>query len=88
MSLPAKRVTVVTHRRPDEIRTALTALREAALAAGATLRFDAEETAKLGLEPARSCAHSARTSTRKSRSSPSTTARSAFWRRSTRSHRA
>jgi NAD+ kinase len=52
MSAGAKRVTVTTHRRPDEIRTALAALREAALAAGATLRFDAEETAKLGLEPA------------------------------------
>jgi NAD+ kinase len=52
MSVPAKRVTVSTHRRPDEVRGALTALREAALAAGATLRFDEEETAKLGLEAA------------------------------------
>jgi NAD+ kinase len=44
-------MTVFTHRRPDEIREALDALIGAAAEAGVTLRFDPEETAKLGLRP-------------------------------------
>jgi NAD+ kinase len=44
--------TVMTHRRPTEVGPALASLRAAAARAGATLRFDAGETSKHGLEPA------------------------------------
>jgi NAD+ kinase len=44
--------TVFTHRRPAETRDALRALVDVALAAGWTLRFTPEETAKHGLTPA------------------------------------
>ena len=43
--------TVLTHRRPDEVAEALAKLRAAALQAGVTLRFDADETAKHRLQP-------------------------------------
>ncbi len=45
-------ITVMTHRRPDDIRDALRILTERAAAAGKTLRFDPEETLKLGLRAA------------------------------------
>jgi NAD+ kinase len=44
-----ERVSVFTHRRPDETRPALGTLMESARAAGVTLRFSPEETAKHGL---------------------------------------
>jgi NAD+ kinase len=44
-----KIATVLTHRRPDETGPALARLLELAAAAGTTLRFDEEETAKHGL---------------------------------------
>jgi NAD+ kinase len=44
--------TVFTHRRPDETRAALDQLREAATAAGWTLRFTPDETRKHRLAPA------------------------------------
>jgi len=47
-----REATVFTHRRPDDIRPALVELIEAAAASHVTLRFDSEETAKLGLQPA------------------------------------
>jgi NAD+ kinase len=47
-----REITVFTHARPDDVRHALGELLEAARGCGATLRFDAEETRKLGLEPA------------------------------------
>jgi NAD+ kinase len=47
-----REITVFTHARPDDVRHALGELLEAARGCGATLRFDAEETRKLALEPA------------------------------------
>jgi NAD+ kinase len=46
---PFERIAVLTHRRTQETRAALATLIDTARAAGATLRFDAEETAKHGL---------------------------------------
>jgi NAD+ kinase len=46
-----RELTVFTHRRPGEIHGALDELIGAAAEAGVTLRFDAEETSKLGLRP-------------------------------------
>jgi NAD+ kinase len=46
-----RQITVFTHRRPEEIAAALEALIAAASADGVTLRFDVEETDKLGLTP-------------------------------------
>ena len=46
-----REITVFTHGRPEEIRAALDELIGAAGEAGATLRFDPDETAKLGLQP-------------------------------------
>jgi NAD+ kinase len=46
---PAKRISVLTHRRTEDTKTALAALIEMAGQAGATLRFDPEETRKHGL---------------------------------------
>jgi NAD+ kinase len=46
---PARRVAVLTHRRTEDTREALQALLELARAAGAGLRFNAEETAKHGI---------------------------------------
>lgn len=48
----SRRATVFTHRRPDETAPALRQLLELARAAGVTLRFDREETAKHALAPA------------------------------------
>ena len=45
-----RRATVITHRRPDEIATALTELRKAAAEAGVELCFDEEETRKHELD--------------------------------------
>lgn len=45
-------VSVFTHRRPTDTRPALDELIEHARRAGVTLRFDAAETSKHGLEPA------------------------------------
>lgn len=47
-----REITVFTHRRPDDVLPALRRLIERAEEAQVTLRFDAEETAKLGLAPA------------------------------------
>jgi NAD+ kinase len=47
-----REITVFTHRRPDDVLPALRRLIEGAAEARVTLRFDAEETAKLGLSPA------------------------------------
>jgi NAD+ kinase len=44
-------VTVLTHRRPDEVRSALGTLRTLAGERGVTLRFDEEETRKHELTP-------------------------------------
>lgn len=52
MSADGRTATVFTHRRPDDTRAALAQLRDAAAAAGWTLRFTPEETAKHGLVPA------------------------------------
>jgi NAD+ kinase len=49
---PVRTATVMTHRRPAETADALASLREAASRAGATLRFDPEETRKHELAPA------------------------------------
>ncbi len=49
---PGGAVTVFTHRRPADTGAAIATLREVAARAGATLRFDAEETRKHGLAPA------------------------------------
>jgi NAD+ kinase len=46
-----RRFQVFTHRHPEEIEAALAELRSQAAAADVALRFDPEETAKLGLEP-------------------------------------
>jgi NAD+ kinase len=46
-----REMTVFTHRRPDDTGPALSELIAAAGAAGVRLRFDPEETSKLGLEP-------------------------------------
>jgi NAD+ kinase len=45
-------VTVFTHTRAEQVEPALAALRSAAQTAGVELRFDPDETRKLGLEPA------------------------------------
>jgi NAD+ kinase len=45
---PAKSIAVLTHRRTEDTGAALRTLLELARAAGATLRFDAEETRKHG----------------------------------------
>jgi NAD+ kinase len=47
-----REITVFTHRRPDDVLPALQRLIERAAEAQVTLRFDAEETDKLGLSPA------------------------------------
>jgi NAD+ kinase len=47
-----REMTVFTHRRPRDVMPVLAKLVEQARTAGVTLRFDAEETAKLGLAPA------------------------------------
>jgi NAD+ kinase len=47
-----REITVFTHRRRDDVLPALQRLIERAAEAQVTLRFDAEETAKLGLTPA------------------------------------
>jgi NAD+ kinase len=46
-----REITVFTHRRPEDIRWALDELIGAAGEAGVTLRFDRDETGKLGLQP-------------------------------------
>ena len=43
-------VTVITHRRPEEVGNALDVLRGVAEETGATLRFDPEETEKHEIE--------------------------------------
>ena len=45
------RVSVLTHRRAEDTAAAIASLLAAARRAGATLRFDAEETRKHGLQP-------------------------------------
>ena len=45
-------VTIVTHRRPDEVRPALDVLRRLARERGVTLRFDADEVRKHDLTQA------------------------------------
>jgi NAD+ kinase len=47
----ARTATVLSHFRPEQVALALELLVEAAQAAGVTLRFDPEETAKHGLRP-------------------------------------
>lgn len=47
-----REITVFTHRRPDDVKQALSALSRQARAAGVLLRFDDEETSKHGLQPA------------------------------------
>jgi NAD+ kinase len=44
-------MTVFTHRRAEDLRPALRELLSQSREAGVTLRFDAEETGKLGLQP-------------------------------------
>ena len=46
-----REITVLTHRRPDDIAPALAMLAERAAGVGAVLRLDAEETAKLRPAP-------------------------------------
>lgn len=46
-----REITVLTHRRPDDVTGALVKLAERAAAAGAVLRLDPEETLKHRLEP-------------------------------------
>jgi NAD+ kinase len=46
-----REMTVVTHRRPDDTTLALQRLADLAAAAGVTLRLDAEESRKHGLQP-------------------------------------
>jgi NAD+ kinase len=46
VSGPVRTVTVLTHRRPDEVAPALAELRRVAAERGVTLRFDPDETAK------------------------------------------
>ena len=60
---PARRVTVLTHRRPAEVTGALSALRRLADDAGVALRFDPEETRKHGIDADRSCLPDAPVST-------------------------
>jgi NAD+ kinase len=48
----ARTVTVISHTRTDQVAPALAALVKAARVEGVTLRFDPDETAKHGLEPA------------------------------------
>ena len=52
---PARRVTVLTHRRPAEVVPALDALRRLAVEGGVQLRFDPEETRKHGVEADGAC---------------------------------
>jgi NAD+ kinase len=49
---PPRTATVLTHGRPGQTAAALESLRRAALDAGYMLRFDREEVAKHGLQPA------------------------------------
>jgi NAD+ kinase len=49
---PVRTATVFTHRRPAETAPAIGMLLELARSAGAVLRFDPDETRKLGLTPA------------------------------------
>ena len=51
MSEPVRSVTVITHRRPDDVEPALEQLRAAAAEAGVELCFDPEEVQKHGIEP-------------------------------------
>jgi len=51
VSDPVRSVTVVTHRRPDDVEPALEQLRAAAAEAGVELCFDPEEVQKHGIEP-------------------------------------
>ena len=46
-----RQITVLTHRDPDDVQTVLAELIAQAARAGVTLRFDPEETEKLGLGP-------------------------------------
>ncbi len=46
MTRPARRVTVLTHRRPTEVAPALSALQRLATQGGVELRFDPDETRK------------------------------------------
>jgi NAD+ kinase len=48
----SRSATVLTHGRPSQTAAALEALRQAALAAGFTLRFDPEEVVKHAVQPA------------------------------------
>jgi NAD+ kinase len=52
VSRPTRRVTVITHRRPQDITPALADLRRIAAEAGVELCFDESETTKHGLENA------------------------------------
>lgn len=51
MTAQARTVTVLTHQRPGQTGAALDRLRRAAVEAGVTLRFDAQETSKHSLVP-------------------------------------
>src|SRR4051795_7089931 len=51
MTDQARTVTVISHARTEHVAPALEALTQAARAEGVTLRFDANETEKHGLEP-------------------------------------
>jgi NAD+ kinase len=55
MSAPARRVTVLTHRRPAEVAGALRVLQRLAERTGVELRFDPEETRKHGVEADGGC---------------------------------
>jgi NAD+ kinase len=57
VSAPAKvrAVTVLTHQRPGQTAEAIKELQAVAERAGATLRFDPEETGKHGLVTANGC---------------------------------
>ncbi len=52
MNTPARTVTVLSHRRPEQVAEAMTALRAAAAQVGATLRLDHDETRKHSPVPA------------------------------------
>ncbi len=52
MTEPVQSVTVLTHSRPHQIARALEQLVSQARGAGVLLRFDCDETSKLGLRPA------------------------------------
>jgi NAD+ kinase len=49
--MQARTVTVISHARTEQVAPALAALKKAARTEGVTLRFDADETEKHGLEP-------------------------------------